>query len=164
MPARSSLESFNRHPQASAGFTFIETLVVLVLLGIFSAYYAPKAFKPSQFTLRAQVRNLAGHVQYAQWLAVTTGSVVSVCASSGAYLVQIGTGACPTTMPTQTSTSQPVLVALQNASMGSTGNLVTFNTLGTPASATDTSIGMSAPGSSAPITFTIAAMTGLVSM
>lgn len=145
---------FDRHAKASTGFTLVETLVVVVLLGIVSAYIAPKAFNPDQLTLSAQARNLAAHLQYAQWMAVTTGKAVYFCPGADTKSYQILLDSC-----TGTSMNPPVLVTLQNNATLS-GASFNFNSVGTPSSSTDSSVALSAGGTS--VTVVIKAVTGLV--
>lgn len=164
MFARPSLRTYKRHHGASAGFTFIEALVVLVLLGILSAYIAPKAVNPDSLTLRAQASNLAAHIQYAQWMATTTGRVVCLSVTaSDTYKVQLDS--CSSGI----STNPPVLITLQNnavisgapTSISFNSQGVPVNSLGTPLTG-DSNIVMNAGGVSN--TVNIAATTGLVTL
>lgn len=113
MTIRMSPEDKWKFSDASAGFTLFEAVLVILLLGVVSVYIYPKAFNTSAMTLEAQARNLLGHLQRAQLLAISTGSQVSFCTSSNAYLVQIGTAPCPT-LPTTLNSTRPVQVALSN--------------------------------------------------
>lgn len=163
MPVRPTLALQNRLQQASAGFTLIETVIVIVLLGIIAAYAAPKAFNDSSMTLDAQARTLASDLQRAQLLATTTGSAVYFCALGAGYVVQSSV-VCPASVPAQTSLGQPIAVTLdKQATLSATPAALYFDSLGQPSAAGSFQL-LSAPAGSGSITVTVAAVTGLVSV
>ncbi len=161
MPARPPLALKSRPQQASAGFTLLESVIVIVLLGIIAAYVAPKAFNASSMTLHAQARTLASDLQRAQLLATTTGSAVYFCALSAGYVVQSSV-VCPTSVPEQTSLAQPIAVTLDKQATLSPVTM-SFNSLGQP-NAAGSFVLSSSPTGSGSITVTVAAVTGLVSV
>lgn len=171
MSARPTLVLQSRFQQASAGFTLLEAIFVIVILGILSAYVAPKAFNTSQMTLDSQARTLASDLQRAQLLATTTGKAVNFCTYAevnvptkklSGYLIQIDVN-CPASMPDSPSyATQPVAVTLDNQATLATSTL-TFNSLGQPSTEAGFQL-KSAPANSRSITVKVAAVTGLVSM
>jgi MSHA pilin protein MshC len=163
MPARPSLALHTRLQQASAGFTLLEMVIVILLLGILSIYASPKVFNASQMTLDAQARTLASDLQRAQLLATTTGQAFYFCPLSTGYVVQ-SNATCPASLPAQASTTQPVVVALdKQATLSATPGTLAFNSLGQPSTAGSFQL-LSAPSGSGSITVTASAVTGLVSM
>lgn len=92
MRARLSFATFERRAPASAGFTLIESVMVIVLLSIMAAFVAPKAFDSGRMTLKAQARNFAASLQQAQLLAITQGVAVNVQVNSNSYTVPVNMG------------------------------------------------------------------------
>lgn len=163
MPARPSLALYNRFQQASAGFTLLEMVIVILLLGILGTYAAPSAFNASKMTLDAQARTLASDLQRAQLLATTTGQAFYFCPLINGYVVQ-SSATCPASVPTQTSVIQPVAVTLdKQATLSATPGALAFNSLGQPNVAGSFQL-LSSPSGSGSITVTAAAVTGLVSI
>jgi MSHA pilin protein MshC len=82
-----------------AGFTLVELIMVVVLLGTLSAVALPKFFDKNSFSERAFFDDTLNAVRYAQKLAVATGCNVQVTISSTSYtLMRQGTtssASCP---------------------------------------------------------------------
>ena len=157
----------HRRMQAVAGFTLLESVVVMVLLAIVGAYALPRAFNASTMTLNTQARTLASDVQRAQLLATTTGKPTYVCITSTSYVVQLGPYAvnqpCPAIQPTQTSATQPVVVTLAHqATLTSTSNPLAFDSLGQPGTAVN--FALQAAQDTHTLTVAIAAVTGAVTV
>jgi MSHA pilin protein MshC len=108
-----------------AGFTVIETVIVLVVLAVLGAMAIPKAYNPGALTLKAQARNFASELHHAQLLAITVGVPVTATSNGNRYTVQY----------TLNGTSfTPVDVIMANdAVFTSTGQqTLTFDSLGQP--------------------------------
>ncbi len=88
MNTRPSLVTLFRRAPASAGFTLMESVIVILLLGILAAFIAPKAFDSGRMTLKSQAWNFASDLRYAQLLATTTGVPVVVSTNGNRYTVQ----------------------------------------------------------------------------
>lgn len=161
---RPPLASLTRRAHASAGFTLIETIIVIVILGIISTYAMPN-FSTGKLTLDAQARTLASDLQRAQLLATTTGQAYYFCPFRDGYVIK-NSSTCPTSLPDQTSSvTQSVVVTLdKQATLSATpATTLSFNSLGQPNAASRLQL-LSAPTGSGSITVTVAAVTGLVSM
>ncbi len=78
------------------GFTVIELVVVIVLLGILAAFALPRFFDVDSFRTRADYDEIAGAVRYAQKLAVASGCDVQVQITSGGYALQQHATNCTT--------------------------------------------------------------------
>ena len=160
MNARPPLAPFHRHVPASAGFTLFESVIVILLLGILAATVVPKAFDSGAMTLQAQARTLASDLQRAQLLATSSGQNVLVCATSVAYIVQIG-GSCPSPLPTLPQSTQPVVVVLdKGATLATPLPALVYNSLGQPNGAANFQIRSADLSSSYSVS--VAALSGLV--
>ncbi len=69
----------------AAGFTLVELVVVLVILGILAAIAAPRFFDNRTFAQRGYYEELAAALKYSQKLAVASGCPVRVTISAGGY-------------------------------------------------------------------------------
>ncbi len=84
------LQVVDRLPKrtTSAGFTLVELVIVIVLLGIVSAVALPRFFQVDDFRTRGFYDEVAGSVRYAQKLAVASGCEVQVSITGGSYALQ----------------------------------------------------------------------------
>lgn len=97
----------------SQGFTLIELVIVILLLGILAAVAVPKFFNLSDYRERAAYDVVAGAVRYAQKLAVASGCPVQVNITANSYALQQHVTDC-TTGAFATISNHPV-----------TGNVIT---------------------------------------
>ncbi len=73
----------NKH----TGFTLVELIMIIVLLGVLSATALPKFFDNNSFAERAFFDDTLNAVRYAQILAVATGCIVQVSIASNSYTI-----------------------------------------------------------------------------
>jgi len=71
--------------QKQTGFTLVELVMVIVLLGTLSAVALPKFFEKNTFAERAFFDDTLNALRFAQKLAVATGCNVQVSISSNSY-------------------------------------------------------------------------------
>ncbi len=79
--------SFKWHIDLQAGFTVIELVMVIVLLGILSATALPKFFDVSSYRQQVFFDDTLSAVRYAQKLAVGSGCKVQVSVSANSYVL-----------------------------------------------------------------------------
>ena len=80
----------------SSGFTLVELIVIIVLLGILSAIALPRFFDIDGYRTRAAYDEVAGAVRYAQKLAVASGCEVQVQIYGNGYALQQHASSCTT--------------------------------------------------------------------
>jgi MSHA pilin protein MshC len=119
----------------------IELIIVIVVLGILSAYAAMKTVSPADVTLPSQAQKMATDLRHAQTLANTWGTSLVVSASGSVYSVS-----CLTATSTAPCNASPVIdpasgaafsVGLQQgvSFISPTSATLTFNSLGQPGGA-----------------------------
>ena len=140
--------------RAASGFTLLEIIFGIVLLGILVRFAMMKLVTPATMTLPAQAQAVAGLVRQAQALAVQRGQAMSVSvAASGPKLYKVTIACANGTMPCNTDKTN--LIESQGVVVGGTGT-VYFNSLGQPV----VSAASPAPAASEPANFTLRYTTG----
>jgi len=121
------------------GFTMIEAIVVLVILGIFAAVVAVRMSGTGAYDLASQVEVVKGHLRYAQTRAMNSNLVVwgiNFTDSTHYYLFQ---GAAPTTpvlLPGEDSAT--IDLPAKKSGLTITPVRITFNEFGSPCDASGT--------------------------
>lgn len=74
------------------GFTFVELIVVILIVGILSAYIAPRFFSTDTFEHRATSDEIISSIRRAQQLSMTRGESYMFVLTSSDYAVQKSDG------------------------------------------------------------------------
>ncbi|MBT8090261.1 MAG: prepilin-type cleavage/methylation domain-containing protein [Gammaproteobacteria bacterium] len=77
--------SCSSRTHAAAGFTTVELVLVIVIVGLLGAIAGPRFFNNSTFEERAYYDELASSVRYAQKVAVASGCRVRVSLAANSY-------------------------------------------------------------------------------
>jgi len=120
-----------------AGFTLIEMVMMLILIGILAVVFVPRAPSKGSLTIAGQAQQLASDLRYVQALSMTrmTSSSTRYCLklSATGYSLVTSTSNCTTTVEHPLGISQPV--PTQDAVLSWSNlpnNYVVFNGKGVP--------------------------------
>lgn len=116
-----------------AGFTLIEMVVMLILIGILAVAFVPRAPSQGSLTFAGQVQQLASDIRYVQTLSMTRGQRYCLNFTSSGY--SMTTSNCSTSAGVEhpAGASFPItLSGVTLAGSGLPGSLVTFSTKGEP--------------------------------
>jgi len=109
----STVNPLKGYKRIQTGFTLVELVMAIVLLGILSATALPKFFAVSSYQERAFIDDTLSAVRYAQKLAVATGCKVQVSISANAYVLN-----SPAVRSQCTSNSPVFSLAIRNPGTG----------------------------------------------
>lgn len=116
-----------------AGFTLIEMVVMLTLIGILAVVFVPRAPGKGSLTFAGQVQQLASDIRYVQTLSMTRGQRHCLNLTSSGY--SMTTSNCSTSAGVEHPAGATFPIALSGLTLswsGLPGNLVTFTTKGEP--------------------------------
>jgi MSHA pilin protein MshC len=126
--------------KSSAGFSLIELVVIILLLGILSFFAVPKFINLDSYRERTSINEVAGAIRYAQKLAVASGCEVRFSASGSDYTLQQCSSSCTDGLTPATRCASANFADLTNypvtggsvtgISFSSTPANFTFNALG----------------------------------
>jgi type II secretion system protein H len=137
-----STQHVSRMEGADAGFTLIEMMIVVVIIGIAAAMAVPMISSGASFQVRSAANLVAADLEYAKSMAISRGQPYKVVFDATDESYQIKDSADTAIAPPGRknivrfgSGGQLTEVAIVSASFGGTGT-VTFDYLGSPQSLT----------------------------
>ena len=142
---------------SQTGFSLVELIIVIAVLGVISAYAVMSGVSPAEVTLPSQAQTLASNIRQAQTLAFTSGSRMRITAPSVATANANYTVTCVTT---GCNTSNNFSATLnKNVTLAGPASNLEFSTLGQPSATVSYAL-----TSGSTITVCVALVTGLVSV
>lgn len=112
------------------GFTIVELVVVIVLLGIISVTVLPRFFDIGGYRDRAAYDELASAIRYAQKLAVASGCEVQVALAGNSYALQQHATDCTTGSFVDISNHPVTTGTFPNVGLSSSTSSFIFNAMG----------------------------------
>ncbi|CCK78877.1 GspH/FimT family pseudopilin [Desulfobacula toluolica] len=141
----------------SNGFTIIEIISVLIIIGILSAVIVPKMTATGVYDVISETQILKTHLRYAQSRAMSYNEPWGISMTAGSYTLQKNNITASVNFPNETS---PTHFFSNGVGISSGNQVVSFDDLGSPGDST-ISFTLSHQGSHAR-TITITRKTGFI--
>ncbi|MBI5041493.1 MAG: type II secretion system protein [Gammaproteobacteria bacterium] len=149
------------HRTAQTGFTLIELVMVIVIIGILAAMAAPR-MSLTDSSVHAQAAQIARDIRHAQMLAMTQGRTLTFQSLGGSYRCTDSTS----TVITDPATQQPFTFTLNNG-VTLTVASVNFDSLGRPVSGgalRSTAVDFTVSGGAQSAALSVSPVTGFVAV
>jgi len=149
-----------------SGFSLIELVIVMVVVGVLAGYAAMRNGSPSVFSLLSQANVMAKDIRHVQALAHTWDRPLRITVTAGGNgtysvsCVTSGTNPCNSSPVIDPSTGQSLSVSVQKGVVLAGTSTVDFDSSGKPSAAASYTL----TSGSASKTVAIAALTGLVTV
>ncbi len=162
------MDTMTRRMHTQAGFTLIELVMVMVIIGVLAAMAAPR-LQIADSSVHAQAAQVARDIRHVQMLTMTQGRSLTFESLGTSYrcLDRLISSTVPITDP---STQQPFAFTLSNGVALSLGS-ISFDSLGRPVSTgtppstlLDTAVDFTASGGAQSAVLSVTPVTGFVSV
>jgi len=145
---------FKRHRES--GFTLIEIIAVLVIIGVLAAMAATRMPSLDSYDVVKETEILKNHLRYAQIRAMSHDETWGILIAGNTYTLRKNYADAVINLPNEDSASHTMESGI---SLASTVSEISFNAKGSPG---DTTITITVTGSELTKTFTITRNTGFI--
>jgi prepilin-type N-terminal cleavage/methylation domain-containing protein len=152
-----SAHRISNTPADSKGFTMIEIISVLIIIGILSAVTVSKMTSTDVYHVVMETETLKGHLRYAQIRAMSHNQSWGISLGTNSYTLQKDGAAAPVNLPNEDSATHTLS---NGVSLTPGGQTISFDDFGSPGNADIVST-LSRQGSHAR-TITITQKTGFI--
>ena len=152
--------------QSEAGFTLVEMVIVMAVLGVLSAYALMANSSPAGYTMLSQAQKMAADIRHAQAMATSWGRslrITAVAGTNGSYSVSCvtsGASPCDVSPVIDPATGSTFSVNLQRNVALSGPATLDIDSLGSPSVAATYVVS----GGGVSTNVSVAAVTGFVSV
>ena len=151
------------------GFTFMELIIVTVILGIMAAYAIGKSYSMGEGSMLAQAEGMARDIRHTQALAMAWSQSLRLTITSGANgsysvsCVTAGSAPCNASPVVDPATGQGFTSSLsESVSLSGTASTVDFTSMGQPSAAI--TFTLTAPVSTTTASVAVSAVSGFVTV
>ena len=124
--------SIHAMKQNSHGFTLIEIVVVLVLIGIISATVFGRSITTGQVNLAGEIAKLRNHIRYPQSLAMKRGETWGFACDASNYWIFTGTNRNTSSNQEVIPGEKSIMISLNDLGIGMENFTVFFDSFGRP--------------------------------
>jgi MSHA pilin protein MshC len=128
------------NPRTISGFTLVELIVTMVILGVLAAVVAPRFFNNNVFQSRGFADQVQTSLRYAQKEAIAQRRFICVAFASSSITLTIGTTAACGTPLTSPTGGAYTITAPPGITFAAVPTPFSFNALGAPSVAQQISI------------------------
>ncbi len=132
---------------SSNGFTLIEIISILILIGIFSATVVPKIASTSIYEISTELETLKTHLRFAQSRAMSHNQPWGISITGSSYTLQKNGSTAPINLPNDTSATHTFA---NGVSIASGNRVVTFDDMGNHPGNSDIIVRFNGPSSPVP--------------